>query len=232
MKEGVYQGKCGGGKGTGNPNTKQSRTSQEPMRALTTPDPKPPEDNGNLSRSVRKPWVKPSALHGRRLLSFVGKLNSWSLIWQRQGCFSKDCTSFGRKNSLLPQPGNFCNGGSFRGGGKGYAWAPRRKKSQHSDESQPAESVTVFQKLLQTFVTITQKNKVSKTTGISECILFHPCHPSQSPPSLSISILKHFPQRCMCTGLNTTIQHSQWTVLDLMHLKTSADESTLHRMGW
>lgn len=89
-------------RGMGNPTTKQSRTTQEPERAVTEPHLNPLADNGWLSRSSRKLWLKLSALHGRTLFSFrpqqAHDLNSWSLVWQRQGCLSKDRVNFCRES--------------------------------------------------------------------------------------------------------------------------------------
>lgn len=93
MREVVYKGRWSGGEKK-NPTPKQSRMSQEPMKAVTEPDLKPTADDDSLSRSTRKPCVKPSASHGRTLFGFAGTLNSSSLVWHRQGCFPKTVLTF------------------------------------------------------------------------------------------------------------------------------------------
>jgi len=91
----VYKGRGRGG----NPTTKQSRTSQAPMRAITEPDPKLSAANGDLSQIRREAlgqtlcvtWQKATWLPS---LQQAHSLNSWSLVWQRQGCLSKHCVNF------------------------------------------------------------------------------------------------------------------------------------------
>lgn len=117
------------------------------------------------------------------------------LLGKGRDFFPKTLLTF--EGSSIPSSSarkNGDNGDSFKGGGKGYAWALRRKQSQHSGARVERHSVPEVNSDIHYHSPEKWHNRslrVKQLAFLNACFSL-PHHHSQSPFSLPISILKPF----------------------------------------
>lgn len=102
------------------------------MRAVTKPNLKPPADNSSLSRCIRKPWTKPSALHGWTLLALQVSWTPGPLFRRGRDVFPKTLLTFEEStissSSARLKQNNFLQWRPFQRGRKGLCMGTQEEE--------------------------------------------------------------------------------------------------------